>query len=82
VRRLTIIVLSWNGLAYTRIALQSLAACRVPPGWQAHLMLVDNASSDGSVEVVRRDFPEVEVLALDENKRFAGGNNAGIRRAL
>ena len=81
-RRLAIIVLNWNGLAYTRTALASLSACRVPPGWQAHLMLVDNASSDGTVEVVRREFPQVEVLALDENKRFAGGNNAGIRRAL
>jgi GT2 family glycosyltransferase len=43
---------------------------------------VDNASSDGSPARVREAFPDVELLALAENRRFAGGNNAGITRAL
>lgn len=76
------VVLNWNGLADTRAALTSLSACRVPPGWQAHLMMVDNGSTDGSVEAVRREFPAVEVVALPENRRFAGGNNEGMKRAL
>jgi GT2 family glycosyltransferase len=82
VRRLAVVVLNWNGLADTRAALVSLSACRVPAGWQAALMMVDNGSSDGSVEAVRREFPAVEVVALAENRRFAGGNNEGLRRAL
>jgi hypothetical protein len=45
-------------------------------------MMVDNGSTDGSVEAVRREFPAVEVLALGENHRFAGGNDEGLRRAL
>jgi len=45
------------------------------------IILVDNASSDKSVEVVRREFPEVQILALDKNHGFAGGCNAGIRQA-
>ena len=81
-RRLSVIVLNWNGLADTRAALASLAACRVPPGWQVALMMVDNGSTDGSVEAIRREFPSVEVVALPENRRFAGGNNEGLRRAL
>jgi GT2 family glycosyltransferase len=44
--------------------------------------VVDNASSDGSVESIRSAFPGVEILLLAENRRFAGGNNAGIRYAL
>ena len=47
-----------------------------------HIIVVDNASSDGSVEAFRREFPEVEILVQERNLRFAGGNNAGIRRAL
>jgi GT2 family glycosyltransferase len=45
-------------------------------------ILVDNASSDGTVEAVRAGFPGVEVLVNDENLGFAEGNNVGIRRAL
>lgn len=81
-RRLAVVVLNWNGRADTLAALASLAACRAPAGWQAHLMMVDNGSTDGSLEAVRRDFPTVEVVALGENRRFAGGNNEGVRRAL
>jgi len=82
VRRLAVVVLNWNGRADTLAALASLAACRLPAGWQVTLMMVDNGSTDGSVEAVRREFPAVEVLALGENRRFAGGNDEGVRRAL
>ena len=81
-RRLAIVVLNWNGLADTRAALASLLGCRVPAGWQLALMMVDNGSTDGSVEAVRREFETVEVLALQDNRRFAGGNNEGLRRVL
>jgi GT2 family glycosyltransferase len=82
VRRLAVVVLNWNGLADTRLALASLLEGRVPPGWRIAVMMVDNGSTDGSVDAVRREFPTVEVLALGENRRFAGGNNEGLRRAL
>jgi len=82
VRRLSVIMLNWNGLDDTRAALASLAACRVPPGWQVALMMVDNGSTDGSVDAVRREFPAVDVVPLPENRRFAGGNNEGLKRAL
>ena len=81
-RTLAVVVLSWNGAALTRDALRSLAACRVPEGWRARTLVVDNGSSDGSPDMVRKEFPDVELLSLPENRRFAGGNNAGIRRAL
>jgi hypothetical protein len=82
VKRLAVVVLNWNGRADTTAALASLSACRLPAGWQATLMMVDNGSTDGSVEAVGRKFPAVEVVALAENRRFAGGNNEGVRRAL
>jgi len=81
-RTLTVVVLSWNGLALTRDTLESLAACAVPESWRVQVLVVDNASSDGSAQMVRDEFPGVELLALTENRRFAGGNNEGLRRAL
>ena len=76
------IVLSWNGRDLTRDTLASLAACRMPAEWRLHTLVVDNASTDDSPRMVREEFPHVELLALSENRRFAGGNNAGIEKAL
>ena len=81
-RKLAVIVLNWNGLADTRALLPTLAACRLPEGWTLETLVVDNASSDGSAEAIGREFPEVQLLRLSENRRFAGGNNAGLERAL
>ena len=81
-KSLAVIVLSWNGLALTRDTLASLAACRLPAGWKLHTIVVDNASNDGSPQMVRDEFPACELLALSENRRFAGGNNVGLARAL
>ena len=79
---LAVVVLSWNGRDLTRDTLASLAACHVPEGWRLHTLVVDNASTDGSQQMVREQFPGVELMALTENRRFAGGNNLGVKRAL
>ena len=77
----TVIVLNWNGLADTRALLPTLERSRMPAGWRLRVLVVDNGSSDGSIGAIAREFPEVELLALAENRRFAGGNNQGLRRA-
>lgn len=74
-----IILVNWNGKEVTLDCLGSLRAIAYP---NYSTLVVDNASTDGSVEAFRSAFPEVEVLALNENRRFAGGMNAGIRHAL
>lgn len=81
-KTLAVIVLNWNGLADTRALLPTLLACRLPEGWKLRAVVVDNGSTDGSVDSLAREFPGVELVALDENRRFAGGNNEGLRRCL
>ena len=81
-RTLAVIVLGWNGLQLTRETLDSLARCRVPERWRLHVIVVDNASTDGSPAAIAAEYPWVDLLALGENRRFAGGNNAGLERAL
>jgi GT2 family glycosyltransferase len=46
------------------------------------MLLVDNGSTDGSLEIVCEAFPSVDVLALPQNRGFAAGTNAGIRSAM
>jgi GT2 family glycosyltransferase/glycosyltransferase involved in cell wall biosynthesis len=74
---LSIVVVSYNTRELLRQCLASLG--RHAPA--AQVIVVDNASRDGSVEMVRADFPSVEVVALAGNVGFAAANNAGLRRA-
>jgi GT2 family glycosyltransferase len=74
-----IVVLTWNGRQDTLACLRSLKNVSYP---NFRIIVVDNASSDGTAEAVRKEFPGVEILLNSSNLRFAGGNNAGIRRAL
>ena len=72
-----IIVLNWNGAEETIACLESLAPVMVK-GYK--LLVVDNGSTDGSPEKIRKAFPSVELLCLPVNLGYAGGNNAGFRR--
>ena len=81
-KRLVVVVLNWNGLDDTRALLRTLERCRLPDGWSASVLVVDNGSTDGSPQALAAEFPRAEVLALPENLRFAGGNNRGVARAL
>lgn len=74
-----IIVLTWNGKADTLECLRSLRHLTYP---NAKVLVVDNASADGTAEALRTEFPEVELIVNAANLRFAGGNNVGIRYAL
>jgi GT2 family glycosyltransferase len=75
-----IIVLNWNGLADTVECLESLLRLEGPP---PVIYVVDNGSTDGSVDALRRQYGERMVLIANErNLLYAGGNNVGIQRAL
>lgn len=73
-----VIVLSWNGIGFLERCLSSLSRQTYP---NYHVLVVDNASTDGSVAMVRERFPQVEVIENDRNLGFAGGMDVGLRRA-
>jgi GT2 family glycosyltransferase len=74
-----IVLLNWNGKTVTLDCLASLRAIHYE---RMRIVLVDNGSTDGSVEVIRRDYPEVELLEMGTNLGFARGANIGMRYAL
>ncbi|HEY0068398.1 MAG TPA: glycosyltransferase family 2 protein, partial [Chloroflexia bacterium] len=78
---LSIVILSWNVRDLLAACLRSLPDSAGEWWGRAEVLVVDNASTDGSAEMVRRDFPGVRLLALARNLGFSGGNNAGIRAA-
>jgi GT2 family glycosyltransferase/glycosyltransferase involved in cell wall biosynthesis len=79
---LSIVILSWNVRDLLAGCLRSLPGAAGEWWGRAEVLVVDNASTDGSTEMVKRDFPGVRLLALPHNLGFSGGNNAGIRAAL
>jgi GT2 family glycosyltransferase len=74
---LSIVIVSYNAHADLENCLRSLAAA--PPAMPHDIVVVDNASTDGSIEAVRSGWPSVQVLARPTNEGFAAANNAGIR---
>ena len=74
--RLSIIIVNFNGGAHLLRCLQSIVAH--PPAASAEVVVVDNASTDGSHTQVAQ-FPGVRLIRLAENTGFSAGNNAGIR---
>ena len=74
-----IIVLNYNGRRWLEACLDSLLATDYP---NFRVTLVDNASSDGSVQLARDRYPQVEVIVNPANCGFSEGNNVGIHEAL
>jgi N-acetylglucosaminyl-diphospho-decaprenol L-rhamnosyltransferase len=73
---LGIVIVSWNTHDLLRDCLRSVFASE---GVSVRVIVVDNASSDGSAAMVRDEFPAATVIANDENRGFPAANNQGFR---
>lgn len=76
---LAIIIVSYNTSDLLRACLRSVYAALGGLAGGTQVWVVDNASSDGSPDMVRTDFPETQVLAQKENRGFAAANNLALR---
>ena len=74
-----IIIVNWNGKDDTLECLESVYNMDYT---NFKVIVVDNGSSDNSVELIKNQFPQTVVLETGENLGFAGGNNVGIKYAL
>ncbi len=75
---LSIIILNYNVKDLLLKCLESVFKSLQGTVYRVQVIVVDNASSDGSVEAVREKYPEVELIANKENLGFSGGNNSGV----
>ena len=76
---LAIIIVNWNVRDLLVTCLRSVEADLAASQLSGQIWVVDNASTDDSVALLRRDFPQVQLIASDKNLGFAGGNNAALR---
>jgi GT2 family glycosyltransferase len=74
-----VVIVVWNGLEDTLECLESLQRCEFP---HKRILVVDNASSDGSSETIARIYPEIQIIRSERNLGFTGGNNLGLEEAI
>lgn len=77
--KLSIIIVSWNVREHLANCLRSIEEYR--PCEEFEIIVVDNASSDGTVDYIKHNFPRVTTIANKENRGFAAANNQGIERS-
>jgi GT2 family glycosyltransferase len=74
-----VVIVNWNGRQLLGACLEAVFAQTARPEL---VLVVDNGSTDGSIEYLRDQWPAVRVVALGRNAGVAAGNNAGINAAL
>jgi GT2 family glycosyltransferase len=77
-KKVYVVIPNWNGADRIRVCLDSLKAQSLEHG----VVVVDNGSVDGSVELIEKHYPEVVLIRHSKNKGFSGGVNTGIIYAL
>ena len=73
--KIHLIVLNWNDKELSRKCLSSIEKVSYS---NYEVLIVDNNSEDGSVEFFKQHFPNYNILSLEENLKYAGGNNAAV----
>ncbi len=74
----SIVIPNWNGIKHLPTCLDSLGRQTYQP---LEVIVADNASSDGSQELLRASYPQVQLVQLPQNQGFTGACNAGMRAA-
>ena len=77
---LSIIIVGFNTKTFLRDCLQSIKVSK-RDGFNWEIIVVDNASSDDSLEMLKQEFPDVITIANKENLGFSTANNIGVKKA-
>jgi N-acetylglucosaminyl-diphospho-decaprenol L-rhamnosyltransferase len=77
--RLAVVIVSWNVRGLLAACLRSLSIDLESWGLDAEIWVVDNGSSDGTPEMVQEAFPDVHLVASEENLGFVRANNLALR---
>ena len=72
-----VVVVTYNGMQWIDRCLESLRGA----SQSVHTVVIDNGSTDGTVQHIERQFPEMELIKAEKNLGFGQANNVGLRIA-
>lgn len=75
---ISLVIVAWNARHYVELCLESLQ--KTPPRRSMEVFVVDNASADGTAEMIEQKFPWVRLIKSSENLGFSRGNNVALRQ--
>ena len=75
----SIVILNWNGKEFTKRCLESIRKNTDYPNYE--VIVVDQGSKDGSIELLEAEFPEIRLLKNSQNVGFSAGNNLGFKNS-
>lgn len=73
-----VIVVTYNGIKWIKNCLNSIVNSSI----ESKTIVIDNCSNDGTVELIKTQFPWVQILEMKKNLGFGAANNIGMKRAL
>lgn len=76
--KVVVVIPNWNGKDGLKACIDSVLSQTM----LNHLIVVDNGSTDGSIEFIEQSYPQIELIKHTTNKGYAGGVNPGFRRAI
>ena len=77
-KSVNVFVLNWNGEAIILDCLRSLDKVTYV---NTNIILIDNGSTDRSVDIIKKEFPNIEIIMVNKNLGYAGGNNYGLNHS-
>jgi GT2 family glycosyltransferase len=77
----SVVILNWNGREFLEKCVPSVVRASAAYGENCEVVVLDNASSDNSIDYLKSNFPQVRILALKEKIGFAAAMNTGIKAA-
>lgn len=77
---ISIVILNYNSIDFLKGCLESIEKSELNHV-SVEIVVVDNASTDGSVVKIRKNYPKVKLIASKKNRGFAGGNNLAVDKA-
>ncbi len=80
-KHVSLVIVNWNGIADTQAALDSIKRL-APHDVSLETIVVDNGSTNNSVEILRKKYPWIELVTTGKNLGFTGGNNIGMHVAM
>lgn len=80
-KKVSIVILNWNGEEFLKKCIPSVIKAVNTYDNNCEIMVIDNGSSDGSVDFLKSNFPQIRIIVLKENLGFAAAMNIGVREA-